>query len=254
VRRLLVALLLLASSAARADDAAAKDKVLGGDHWRLATEHGAIHVWTPPGYDGREAGIVIYVHGYYTDADHAWKDHDLARQFAASKRDALFIVPEAPASGSEEPSWPALGDLLREVWRGTGLHRPPGTVVVVGHSGAYRTIVLWLDYTPLDHIVLLDALYGNEEDFHAWLDSVRGHDENRLTIVTLDTRRWVKRFTLRRDDVETAARVPGRYQDLSRIQRRARVLNIASQYGHMEMVTEGKTIPIVLERADLPGL
>ena len=57
---------------------------------------GAIHVWVPPGYDRATAGTVVYVHGYHTDSDGAWKDHDLARQFKASGQNAIFIVPDAP--------------------------------------------------------------------------------------------------------------------------------------------------------------
>ena len=45
------------------------------EHWRIATAQGAVHVWVPEGYDRESAGTVIYVHGYYTDADGAWRDH-----------------------------------------------------------------------------------------------------------------------------------------------------------------------------------
>ena len=58
---------------------------------------GAVHVWVPAGYDRETAGTVIYVHGYWTDADGAWRDHELARQFKASHQNAMFIVPDAPA-------------------------------------------------------------------------------------------------------------------------------------------------------------
>jgi len=44
---------------------------------------------------------VIYVHGYYTDADGAWSEHDLARQFKASHQNAMFIVPDAPSGMSK---------------------------------------------------------------------------------------------------------------------------------------------------------
>ena len=67
----------------------------------------------PPGYDRATAGTVVYVHGYYTDADGAWREYNLARQFRASHQNALFIVPEAPAGNDDPVNWPALKDLRR---------------------------------------------------------------------------------------------------------------------------------------------
>src|SRR6185503_17480091 len=90
---------------------AASDVVAGGRHVRFETEHGAVHVWRPRGYDRATAGIVVYVHGYFTDVDKAWEEHALAEQFAASRQNALFIVPEAPAGKAEEVRWMKLAEL-----------------------------------------------------------------------------------------------------------------------------------------------
>ena len=59
--------------------------VAGGTHWRIDTGGGAVHVWIPGNYDRATAGTVVYVHGYWTDADGAWRDHKLAQQFRASR-------------------------------------------------------------------------------------------------------------------------------------------------------------------------
>ncbi|MEJ7596954.1 MAG: hypothetical protein WKG01_03505, partial [Kofleriaceae bacterium] len=75
-----------------------EDTVLGGRHWRIKTAQGAVHVWVPPGYDRATAGTVVYVHGYWTDADGAWKEHELARQFKMSRQTAIFIVPVGVAT------------------------------------------------------------------------------------------------------------------------------------------------------------
>ena len=77
-------------------DAEAPPSLAGGEHVRIATKRGPVHVWRPAGYDPLTAGIVLYVHGYYTTSDKAWAEHRLAEQFAASGRNALFIVPRAP--------------------------------------------------------------------------------------------------------------------------------------------------------------
>ena len=251
-RALLVLLPLLAASAAHADqDTVTREQLPDGVHWRMETEHGVVHAWAPLTYRARRAGVVVYVHGYGTDVDHAWDEQKLAAQFAASGRNALFIVPEAPASGAEEPSWPELGDLLRTVFRDTAVRRPAGALVVVGHSGAFRTVVPWLAYTPLDDVILLDGLYGCEEDFRQWLDEARGHAHHRLTLVSLDTRQWAGPFVAHEQGAETADRVPERIEELSPQQRGARLLNLRSQYDHMDLVLAGKTIPVLLLRAPL---
>src|ERR1700690_1207535 len=78
-----------------------EDTVAGGKHWRIVTSAGAVHVWVPADYSRDTAGTVIYVHGYWTNADGAWRDHELARQFKASHQNAMFVVPDAPA-GNED--------------------------------------------------------------------------------------------------------------------------------------------------------
>ena len=61
--------------------------------------------------------------------------------------------------------------------------RPWGSLVVVGHSGAYRTISPWLNYRPVDQVILIDGLYAREEAFRFWLNRARGHAVNRLILV-----------------------------------------------------------------------
>src|SRR5215831_17903787 len=78
-----------------------KDKLIDGDHWRIKSERGVIHVWRPRGYDPSTAGTIIYVHGYYTDVETAWTKHRLPEQFDGSGKNALFIVAEAPQSSDE---------------------------------------------------------------------------------------------------------------------------------------------------------
>src|SRR5204863_9327666 len=58
----------------------------GGTHIRIETSSGPVHVFRPAGFDRKTAGVVVYVHGYYTHIDDAWREHKLADQFAASRR------------------------------------------------------------------------------------------------------------------------------------------------------------------------
>lgn len=221
-----------------------EQELLGGTHWRFKTARGPVHVWTPPSYDYETAGIVVYVHGYRTNVDTAWTEHQLAAQFLHSQQNALFIVPEAPAGLRSRVEWPSLGRLLREVRKHTGVKRPWGHVVAVGHSGAYRTLVRWLDYRHLDHVILLDGMYGNEDEFAAWLRRAKGG--NKLILVGADTLRWTEPFARRHSSARVFDLIPETLDDIAEDERRGRLLYMRSQYDHMGIVTNGRTIPVLL--------
>lgn len=225
----------------------------GGQHWRFKSQHGPVHVWVPAGYQPDTAGIVLYVHGYYSDVDEAWSRHGLAEQFAASGRNALFIAPEAPERGWDKVSWDDLGALIRAVRQEIGLARPWGPVVAIGHSGAYRTLLPWLDYRPLDHIILLDGLYGNEEIFATWLDQPKAH-KNRLAMIAIDTIRWSEPWTRERGFAHTLDWMPAHIDAFTPEALDAQFLYIRSQYDHMDIVTKAKVIPILLQATRLPAV
>ena len=236
------------------------DQVSGGAHWRLQTEKGPIHVWQPRGYDPASAGTVIYVHGYYTNVDGAWVQHALAEQFAASKTNALFIVPEAPSGSNEEVSWPALADLLKEVERQLTGIKARGPIVAAGHSGAWRTLSNWAqdgqgnNDRKVEVFLLLDALYGSDDQFQAWLARHPGSEEPRMTLVSKDTANRVAPFLEKVPAAKRRASLPETYRDLTPAERNAPVLEIASDLGHMEIVTTGKVLPVLLHRSPLKAV
>jgi hypothetical protein len=216
-----------------------------GKHLRLdAGDKGPIHVYQPPEYDADHAAVVIYVHGFYTNADEAWSKHKLARQFRASRRNALFVVPEAPVRPEDEVTWPRLGELLRTVEKEVEL--PRGPVVAVGHSAAYRTMAGWLDYGPLDVVILVDALYGSEEEYHRWLTELPGHASHRLLVVASDTQRFSDPLMERLDETRRIERLPSRWERLPAAVKMARVVYVRTRIGHMELVTKGTVLPVVL--------
>lgn len=225
----------------------------GGAHWRLRTPHGPVHVWTPPGYRPETAGIVVYVHGYYTSVDRAWRNHRLAEQLAASGRNALFIVPEAPARAAQDVRWHGLGALVLEVAAALPHPRPPGPVVAVGHSGAYRTLLEWLDDPLLAHIILIDGLYAHEQPFLDWLARPRA-PARRLTMVAIDTLRWSALMADRVPDTRTLDWIPEDPGDVPADVRDARLLHIHAQHGHMDLVTQGTTIPVLLRMTNIPAV
>lgn len=235
----------------------AMDHVAGGSHWRLSTPKGSVHVWQPRGYDPATAGTVVYVHGYYTNVDRAFTEHRLAEQFASSKTNALFVVPEAPLGGNEDVFWPVLADLLSEVERqlpGTTAHAP---ILVAGHSGAWRTIGGWAetdDGRPVDAFLLLDALYGMDDRFQAWLERRSPAHQPRMTLVSKDTASRVPAFLEKIPGVKRRTRLPASYRDLTTVEKDAPVLEIGSNLGHMEIVTSGKVLPVLLHRSPLKSI
>jgi hypothetical protein len=228
----------------------AKDRVAGGEHWRLHTEGGWVHVWRPAGYDRRTAGTVVYVHGFTVDVDGAWEHHDLAKQFEKSRRNAVFVIPEAPTSAEDTVRWPSLNRLLTTVGSRLGMVWPPGSLVVMGHSGAHMTVRPWLKNPRVGHVLLLDALYGPEivEALRAWLRTGRG----RLALVAAETTDDAERLVHGLQGVVRRATIPESGSSFSLIERRARVAYLRSQYSHLEMVTEGKTIAPLLSLTRLP--
>lgn len=221
--------------------------VAAGRHVALATANGPVHVWIPAGYHADGAATVLYVHGYYTTIDEAWIDHRLPEQFALSSVNAVFIAPEAP-SGSRQPvAWPALEDLLAEVFAQVDVARPSGAVIAVGHSGAYRTLLAWLDYPLLDWIIQVDATYGEVDAWRAWME---GSAEHHLVLIGDDTVRWTEELV-----AALEAALPGQVVSYDRFDgaaeppaeaRAARAVYVRSQYGHMPLVTSGRVLPYVL--------
>jgi hypothetical protein len=248
VVRALAAAFFCLSAQARAEP------VAGGEQRRFDTAHGPLIVWTPGGYRPDSAGIVIYIHGFYTNLDQAVAQHRLPAQFAASGKNALYILPEAPAGPDQKPFWTDLESLLQTTSLVLGKELPAGPVVLMGHSAAHMTIVNWLEHTRLRHIILLDALYGREVEFMGWLEAMPERSLHTMTLVAAATTRWTEGFVREASDVVTRRGVPTTYLGLSRRQRNAKVLYIRSREGHMEIVTAGRTIPVVLRRAPLGGL
>jgi hypothetical protein len=230
-----------------------EDTVLGGRHFRIRTARGAVHVWVPPDYDRETAGTVIYVHGYYTDADGAWHGHDLARQFKASHQNAMFIVPDAPAGNDDEVKWPALRDLRRAVTR-ANIVLPDGPVVVMGHSGAFRTVMQWVDHRLIDQIILLDALYAGESAFDEFIASGKRADDHKLIVVAASTAEGSASFARRYKFAVARERMPSAAGGFSRRERGAKLLYIRSQFDHMAIVTSGKVIPTLLRVTPLKAL
>lgn len=220
-----------------------EEAVKRGTHARLNLLQGPVHVWIPAGYHPDGAATVLYVHGYYDTVDEAWREHRLPEQFALAGANALFIAPEAPDGIGQPVHFPDLLALVQEVesrmkvWRGTG------PLVAVGHSGAYRTLQRWLEEPLLDTVILVDALYGEQESFGGWLEA---SPERRMITVGEDTVRWTEDFAATIPGTVIADHFPIAPEGWTAEHRAARHLYVRSQFGHMAQVTGGVALPLLL--------
>lgn len=218
-------------------------------HTRLMTGNGPIHVWTPRGYDAATAGIVIYVHGFYTTVDRAWREHRLARQFAESGVNAMYIACEAPSRPGKRVSWTNLSALLTHVETELGTTLPAGRVAAVGHSGAYRTLSAWLDSEKLGTVALVDALYGEVPRFRNWIE--RSEHRRLIDVADLATR-WTDALHATLPETVEYDGFPA--ADAGRLAgaRDARIVYVRTTLGHMPLITGGVALPMVLRALRLP--
>ncbi|MGE5181653.1 MAG: hypothetical protein ACM31C_06310 [Acidobacteriota bacterium] len=217
--------------------------VAGGHHWRFTTPHGPVHVWIPRGYDAKRAETVVYVHGYYVHVDDAWDQYHLETQFAGSAINAMFIAPEAPASLQEPVAWDSLAPLLASVEEGIGQPWPKRRIVTIGHSAAFRTLLGWLDEPEIDTVVLVDAAYGEIDEYKNW---VLASDTHRLIDVGDDTRAWTDQLHAELPDTVVLDEFPSLEDGVPKSAVRARILYIKSTIGHFPLVTGGIALPMIL--------
>jgi hypothetical protein len=230
-----------------------EDTVAGGTHWRIKTKAGAVHVWVPAGYDRATAGTVVYVHGYWKDADAAWREHNLARQFRASKQNALFIVPDAPSANEDSVKWPALKDLRKAIAR-ANIKIPDGPTIVIGHSGAFRTIMQWVDHRAVEQIILLDAMYAGERAFDEFIKTGKRADQHKLIVVAAGTAQSSESFAKKYKFAVAREKMPSSYDGFTKRERGAKLLYVRSQFEHNAIVTSGKVIPLLLRLTALKAL
>ncbi|HEY6035665.1 MAG TPA: hypothetical protein VIV58_15430 [Kofleriaceae bacterium] len=217
--------------------------VAAGKHVRIEGPHGVIQVWVPAGYHADTGATIVYLHGYYDDADSSYIGHHLPEQFAMSALNAIFIVPETPSAQKTPINYPDLGELISLVEDKTGVTRGMALTAVVGHSGAFRTIDAWLDEPLVDTLVSIDSMYGNEEQIAAWYKASPRH---RLITVGEDTLQYNEQLSRMLPDMLVIDRVPPTYDTWPPEAKLARAVYVRAQFMHMPLVTDGIVLPSLL--------
>ncbi|MBS1605471.1 MAG: hypothetical protein JST42_22595 [Bacteroidetes bacterium] len=137
---------------------------------------------------GEAVDMVFWFHGWHNNIDTALQFYGLARQFAASGRNAVLVLPEAARNAADsyggkmrrEGMFQLLaGDVVSELRRAgvisTGV--VAGRIALAGHSGAYSVIADILEHGGLgvDEVFLFDALYGRVDVFDRWAEEAGHH-------------------------------------------------------------------------------
>lgn len=217
--------------------------VNAGRHIRIDGPHGPVHVWIPSSYRADTGATVVYIHGYYDNADTAYIGHRLPEQFAMSGLNAVFVMPEAPVATKIPINYPSLGALLQLIEDKASVQRGMALTAVVGHSGAFRTIAAWLDEPLVDHLVLIDAMYANDDKIEAWY---RASPRHRFITVGQDTLLWHEQLARAVPEMFVLDLIPPTYDTWPPEARTARAVYIRSQFAHMPLVTEGFVLPSLL--------
>lgn len=149
-----------------------------------------VAVFIPRSYQPAASGVnlLIYLHGHRNNVRNVLKKFDLRRQVALSKQPVILVVPQGPldvpdssAGKLAEPGglYRLTEELLNRLATAKKVPQPrPGTLVLAGHSGAYRGLAAMLHQggvPAVQHVILLDATYGQLATFAAWASADKRH-------------------------------------------------------------------------------
>jgi hypothetical protein len=219
-----------AEAFAESRDYAVEGVIVPGNHTRIDTPGGAVHVWAPEGYVAETAILVVYVHGYFVELDDAWWAHGLPEQFGASGINALFVACEAPSGPWDSVRWDSMSDLILTIEDQIPEAMPKGRVVAIGHSGAYRTLLPWLRDPRLDTTILLDAGYGSRQPYVEWFRRAPHH---RLITVSSSLTAWWSMVLARHLGAKTVVGFPERPEAVGS----ARAVHVRTDLDHWQVVT-----------------
>ncbi|MFH1850907.1 MAG: hypothetical protein ABIA75_01040 [Candidatus Neomarinimicrobiota bacterium] len=189
----------------------------------------SVALFVPAGFQaGQAVDLLFYFHGHGNNLHQALDQFRLREMVAASGRNVIMVFPQGPKDARDSgcgklESAGGFERLVAEVLdtlTATGIIAEDkiGTIILSGHSGAYKVIGRILHYggltAKISAVYLLDASYGQLDVFTDW---VAGDKTVRLRSIFTDhlapenvtimknlSRRGIK-FTLLAEESVTAA-------------------------------------------------
>ncbi|MDL2717313.1 MAG: hypothetical protein PT977_06130 [Acidobacteriota bacterium] len=148
-----------------------------------------VAVFVPKGFRAGDAtNLVFYFHGWSNNVDDTLLKFRVAEQVAASGVNAVLVLAEGPKDapdsfGGKLEETGVFASLVSDVLatlkaRSVIEKTKPGSIVLAGHSGAYRVMAFILTRGGLTanirEVYLFDALYGQTEKLAHWIDRFPG--------------------------------------------------------------------------------
>ncbi len=137
---------------------------------------------------GKQVDVIVWFHGWYNTIDSAAVNFELLKQFAASKRNAILVMPETatrvPDSfGGKLEQQGIFKHLLHDVLlklkteKIIGKGTKPGNIVLAGHSGAFRVMahILMHGGEEVKQVILFDGLYSQVDKYITWIEAGTSH-------------------------------------------------------------------------------
>jgi len=155
-----------------------------------------VAIFIPNGFNPEKTtDFVFYFHGWYNNIDTALALFNITEQFTESGKNAILIFPEGPRNspdsfgGKLEDSLGfqiLMNDILEYLSHTNTIHgKNIGSIVLSGHSGAYRiisSIIMVGGLTPfIKEVYLFDALYDRLAVFTQWIIESKGRFINIFT-------------------------------------------------------------------------
>jgi hypothetical protein len=148
-----------------------------------------VAIFVPKGFRASDAtNLVFYFHGWRNNVDDTFAQFHVAEQLAESGVNAVLVLAEGPKNapdsfGGKLEETGVFASLVTDVLstlkaRGVIKSAKPGSIVLAGHSGAYRVMAFILARGGLTanirEVYLFDALYGQAEKYAHWIDRFHG--------------------------------------------------------------------------------
>lgn len=152
------------------------------------TDSSVLIIVPPQLKTNKTVDVICWFHGWRNNIDSAATSFEIVKQFLASHRNAILILPEttkdAPDSyGGKLEQKGIFKKLLQDVLdklkkeKVIGKKTSAGNVVLAGHSGAFRVIAFILQHGEVEvkQTILFDALYSQVDKFTNWIQANESH-------------------------------------------------------------------------------
>jgi len=132
----------------------------------------------------KQVDLVFWFHGWRNTIDSSAEYFELAKQFLASNRNAVLVLPEsaknAPDSYGGKLEQKVIFKLLLQdvldklkLEKIIGRRTEAGSIVLAGHSGAFRIMahILQNGGVEVKQTILFDGLYSQVDKFTNWIQA-----------------------------------------------------------------------------------